>query len=268
MRIPILIGFREVLELGEKYEKEHPGSLSATWKAAKRMMSARLSTPREPPVRNPREPSTPMEPLRAGAEYHLRLDPWNEDDNMCALPATRLDQRAVAFNRMSPSFGSTLNFAEGPETQERDAREIGPTIVFRGARLWESQAAMVRARISSAGLINRFAFECSCLRQPDGRSGTKAEAGRVQEAFLRSGRPSLLLQPIKKSLGLQNARICYTTGTMLSPEAFKFYHALNLPLKSPLRVDRGRSPERRKNEDIRLDTVGPPYQGNGSENIR
>ena len=41
-----------------------------------------------------------------------------------------------------------------------------------------------------------------------------------------------LFRPIRDSLGLSNARICYTTGAMLSPDAFRFYHALNLPLKS------------------------------------
>ena len=51
-----------------------------------------------------------------------------------------------------------LNFAEEPETQQRDTREIGPSIVFYGARLWESQAAMVQARILGADAIKRFAF--------------------------------------------------------------------------------------------------------------
>ena len=60
-----------------------------------------------------------------------------------------------------------------------------------------------------------------------------------------------LFKSIRRSLGLQNARICYTTGAMLSPDAFKFYHALNLPLKSLYGSTEGGALAGAKNEDIR-----------------
>ena len=33
----------------------------------------------------------------------------------------------------------------------------------------------------------------------------------------------IFFKPIKKSLGLSQARICYSTGAILSPEACRFY---------------------------------------------
>jgi long-chain acyl-CoA synthetase len=71
----------------------------------------------------------------------------------------------------------------------------------------------------------------------------------------------LLFDPIRKSLGLQQARICYTSGTMLSEDAFKFYHALNLPLKNLYGSTEGGALSGAKDEDIRVDTVGPPHKG-------
>jgi len=70
-----------------------------------------------------------------------------------------------------------------------------------------------------------------------------------------------MFRPIKKSLGLSNARICYTTGTILSPEAFRFYHALNLPLKSLYATTEGGVLTGASNDDIRWETVGPVHRG-------
>jgi long-chain acyl-CoA synthetase len=48
---------------------------------------------------------------------------------------------------------------------------------------------------------------------------------------------------------------------MLSPDAFRFYHAMNLPLKSLYGTTEGGALTGAKNDDIRLETVGPPHEG-------
>ncbi len=141
-------------------------------------------------------------------------------------------------------------------------RETEPSIVCYGARVWESQAAMVQARILGADAIKRSAFR---LLMPLGY--------KMADLKYRKQKPSLfprilypladlaLFKPIRKSLGLSNARICYTTGAMLSPDAFRFYHALNLPLKSLYGTTEGGALTGAKNDDIHLDTVGPAHPG-------
>jgi long-chain acyl-CoA synthetase len=71
----------------------------------------------------------------------------------------------------------------------------------------------------------------------------------------------IVLRPIKKRMGLSNARICYTLGAVLSPDAFRFYHALNIPLKSLYGTTEGGILTGATNDDIRLDTVGPVHTG-------
>ena len=44
----------------------------------------------------------------------------------------------------------------------------------------------------------------------------------------------VLFRPIRSSLGLSNARICYTTGAVLSSDAFRFYHALESSSQKPV----------------------------------
>jgi long-chain acyl-CoA synthetase len=259
---PILIGFREVMERGGSYEKEHPGLFERNVESGKADDVCAIVYTSGTTGEEPKGAVHTFRTLRAGAECHLRLDPWHEDDNIVPyLPPVWINEQWLAIGCHLLS-ACTLNFAEGPETQERDAREIGPTIVFRGARVWESQAAMVRARISSAGPINRFAFR---VLMPAGNRMAEAGYKKQNPGLLRrlsyALADALVFEPIKKSLGLQKARICYTSGTMLSADAFKFYHALNLPLNNLYGTTEGGALSGAKNEDIRLDTVGPAHQG-------
>jgi long-chain acyl-CoA synthetase len=157
---------------------------------------------------------------------------------------------------------SILNFAEEPETQQRDTRETGPSIVIYGARLWESQAAMVQARILGSDAVKRFAFR---LLMPIGYKMADIKHRKQEPGLFRKILYSLadiaLFRSIKGSLGLSNARICYTTGAMLSPDAFRFYHALNLPLKSLYGSTEGGALTGARNDDISLETVGPVHKG-------
>jgi long-chain acyl-CoA synthetase len=259
---PILTGFREVLGLGEKFEKEHPGNFERNVESGKADDVCGIVYTSGTTGEAPKGAIHTYGTLRAGAQYHLRLDPWHDHDNIVPhLPPVWINEQwlAVGCHLLS---ASTLNFAEGPETQQRDAREIGPSIVFRGARLWESQAAMVRARISTAGPINRFV-----LRRliPAGDLISESARREQKPGLLRKAIYSLaeiaFLDPIRRSLGLQNARICYTTGAILSPDAFHFYHALNLPVKNLYGTTEGGALTGARNGDIRSDTVGPAHQG-------
>ncbi|RPJ21682.1 MAG: hypothetical protein EHM26_03270, partial [Desulfobacteraceae bacterium] len=258
---PALMGFRELLERGEAHEKEHPGLFERNVESGKADHVCAIVYTSGTTGETPKGAVHTYRTLRAGAEYHLRLDPWVEDDNIVPfLPPVWINEQWLALGCHLLS-GCTLNFAEGPETQQRDAMEIGPSIVFRGARVWESQAAMVRARISDADPMKRLAFR---VLMPVGY--------RMAEALYKKQKPGLfrrmiywmadttLFEPIRHSLGLQKARICYTTGTMLSEDALRFYHALHLPLKSLYGTTEGGALSGARNEDIRLDTVGPAHK--------
>ena len=259
---PILMGYQQVLQLGEKYEEEHPGLFEQNVEAGRADDVCTLVYTSGTTGAVPKGAIHTYRTMRVGADYHLHLDPWYEHDNVVPyLPPAWITEQwfGIGCHLLSASI---LNFAEEPETQQQDAREIGPSIIFHMARLWENQAAMVQARILGADAFKKFAFR---LLMPIGY--------KTADLKFRKQKPSLLwkilyaladlilFRPLRDSLGLSNARICYATGSMLSPDALRFYHALNLPLKSLYGTTEGGILTGARNDDIRLETVGPVHKG-------
>jgi long-chain acyl-CoA synthetase len=259
---PILIGYRELLQRGGKYEEEHPRVFEQNVETGKADDVCAIVYTSGTTGVAPKGAVHTYRTMRASADYHLNLDPWYKNDNVVPyLPPAWMTEQwfGIGCHLLSASI---LNFAEGPETQQRDTKEIRPNIVCYGARLWESQAAMVQARINGADPLKRFAFR---LLMPIGYKMADLKYRKKEPSlFLRmlyAVADLFLFRPLRNSLGLSNARICYTTGAMLSPDAFRVYHALNLPLKSLYGTTEGGALTGAKNDDIGLETVGPVHNG-------
>jgi long-chain acyl-CoA synthetase len=259
---PILMGYQQVLKLGEKHEEAHPGLFEQNIESGSADDVCAIVYTSGTTGVVPKGAVHTYKTMMAGAEYYLHLDPWQEKDNIVPyLPPVWMaeQQFGIGCHLLSASI---LNFAEGPETQQADMKEIGPSIILYEARLWEKQAGRVQALIRQAGALKRLVFR---LLMPIGY--------KMADLKSRKHKPSLLLKIIyafadiamfrfiRRSLGLSNARICYSTGTMLAPEAFRFYHALNLPLKSLYGTTEGGVLTGARNDDIRWETVGPIHRG-------
>jgi long-chain acyl-CoA synthetase len=259
---PVLIPYSEVLQLGKDYEKEHPARFEQNVETGKADDVCAIVYTSGTTGDAPKGAVHTYESMRTGADYLLHLDPWYEEDTVVPyLPPAGMTEQwfGIGCHLLSANI---LNFAETPETQQRDSKETGPSIVWNGARIWEGQAAMMQARISAADAVKRFTYR---LLMPVGFKRADLRHRRQKPGLFQILVCALadmaLFRPIRRSLGLSNTRICYTTGGILSPDAFRFYHAINIPLKSLYGSTEGGTLTGSRNDDIRVETVGPAHKG-------
>jgi long-chain acyl-CoA synthetase len=259
---PALIGYKQVLKKGDQFEEEHPGLFEHNVETGRADEVCALVYTSGTGGTAPKGVVHTYRSMRSGSDHFLTLDPWAEEDNVVpSLPPAWMPEQwfNIGCHLLS---ACTLNFAESPETQQRDIKETNPSIVFYGARLWESQAAMIQARMLEADTLQKWTYR---LLMPVGYRVVDLRFQNKKPGFglkdLRWLADRVLFRSLKKSLGLSKARICYSTGAMLSPEALRFFHALDIPLKNlyystEIGVLTGAG-----KENISLETVGSLLKG-------
>jgi long-chain acyl-CoA synthetase len=259
---PVLEGYRQVVELGKKYEDQNQSVFESNIESGNSDDACSFVYTSGTTGTAPKGAIHTFRTMMAGAYYYLQLDPWNESDNIVPyLPPAWMTEKLFGIGCHLLS-ACTLNFAESPETQQRDVKETGPTILIYEARVWETQASNLQARILAADAVKRL---FSRILMPIGYEIAELKYRKETPGLFRKILYSIahfaIFRPIKKSLGLTDARICYSTGSTLSPDACRFYHALNLPLKSLYGSTEGGLITGARQDDMRIDTVGPAHKG-------
>ncbi|MGC5020237.1 AMP-binding protein [Micromonospora sp. DT47] len=158
---------------------------------------------------------TAVDPVRTGFRY------------VSFLPLAWIGEQMLAV-ACGLRHGMTLSFPEEAATQRADLREIGPDVMFSPPRIWESMLSEVQVRIDEAGWLKRKVFGWA-YRVGDRAAtlrGGKSRAGLSQRLADAIG-----LRPVRDQLGLARVRRCYTGGAPLSPDVFRFFHAIGVNLK-------------------------------------
>lgn len=128
--------------------------------------------------------------------------------------------------------GMTVNFPEEPETVQENIREIGPVVMFFGARMWESINSMVQARIIDSTPLRRLLFNrfiAIGLKLADRKIERKPF--RLWDKFLYWIAYRGMFRPLRDRLGLPVAEVVYSAGGALSPEIIRFFLALGIEIK-------------------------------------
>lgn len=259
---PILMGYNQVLKAGESYEREHPGVFEENVETGCADDVCAIVYTSGTTGDSPKGAIHTYKTMKSSSDFYLSLDPWHENDNIVpSLPPAWITEQCISIGCHLLS-GAILNFYEKPDTQQEDTREIGPNVVVYEARLWEHQASEAQARILEASAVNRGVFH---LFMPIGYRMVSLKEGKQNPGLLWKALYALanraLFRPLRDKLGLSRARICYSSGAVLSPDAFRFYHALNVPLKNLYGTTEGGVLTGAKGDDIRLETVGPVHEG-------
>ncbi len=163
------------------------------------------------------------------------------------LSALRAKPFTKYFSYISPAWateqivGLTLalgvpfvvNFPEEPEAVQENIREVGTEALMLSPRQWESLAALVAAKMMNAGRIRRACYETA---MSVGRRVNPAllngEHVGLWWRFMYAVANTAVLQHLRDNLGLQSAGIALSGGAGTSPEVFRFFHAMGVPLRN------------------------------------
>ena len=223
--------FEALLELGARYEREHSGAWEPMVEIARPDDLAIL-------VYTSGTTGPPKGAMLSHRNILFQLgyadfiaDPRPGDQQLSFLPLSHIAERT--FTVFYPlRTGATVNFAESIDTVPDNIREVAPAVFFAVPRIWEKFYSGVALRMREATLIGKLAYRWAI------GIGT-----RVAERRIAGRRPSpvlgllqrvadfLVLDNVKRSLGLHRARGAATGAAPIAPDLIKWYMALGIDMR-------------------------------------
>ena len=162
--------------------------------------------------------------------FNTVLAQHEDDERMCFLPLCHVAER-LAGAYFSLYTGSRLNFVENPETIPENVREIAPTVFLAVPRIWEKFYSGVTIAVSEGTRLEQFAYR------------TALAIGRKAAAHLEQGQAPpmplaalfwlarvLVLNNVRKSIGIHRCRYVATGAAPISPDLIRWYLALGVPM--------------------------------------
>ena len=153
-----------------------------------------------------------------------------EDERMAFLPLCHIAERLGGEYHALYS-GAILNFVENPETVPENVREIAPTVFTAVPRIWEKFYSGVLIRLKEAGALQQWAYSVAIgIGQQVAalREARKSVPGGLAFRFWLAR--LLVLDNIRKVIGVHRARILVTGAAPISPDLVRWYMALGLEM--------------------------------------
>ncbi len=201
--------------------------------------------------------------LLAMGEGMMSFDPYQVDDDFVSfLPLAWIGEQMLAL-ACGMRAGFALNFPEEPETVQSDLREIGPHIIFAPPRIWENMVSTVQVKIEDASRLKQRIFHWAMnlgYRVADKRFArqTPSLLDRIQQRIAYY----LVFNNLLDQLGMKRVKWAYTGGAALSPDIFRFFHAMGVNLKQGYgQTETSGICVVHRDGDIKFQTVGTAMPG-------
>jgi long-chain acyl-CoA synthetase len=223
--------FEALLELGARYEREHPGAWEPMVEIARPDDLAIL-------VYTSGTTGPPKGAMLSHRNILFQLgyadfiaDPRPGDQQLSFLPLSHIAERT--FTVFYPlRTGATVNFAESIDTVPDNIREVAPAVFFAVPRIWEKFYSGVALRMREATLIGKLAYRWAIGIGT--RVAERRIAGRPPSwalGLLQRVAEFLVLDNVKRSLGLHRARGAATGAAPIAPDLIKWYMALGIDMR-------------------------------------
>ncbi|WP_313075766.1 long-chain fatty acid--CoA ligase [Melaminivora sp.] len=153
-----------------------------------------------------------------------------QDEAMCFLPLCHIAER-MGGEYFSLYTGCKLNFVENPDTVPENVREIAPTVFTAVPRVWEKFYSGVMIALKESSRVQQAAYAWAI--GVGTRIAERVLAGQDVPAGLRAQfrlARWLVLDNVRKMIGIHRARFLVTGAAPISPELIKWYLALGVPM--------------------------------------
>lgn len=230
---PMLISYQEVLDLGKEHDQEHPHLFDSNIdKGCGDDIAVICYTS-----------GTTGLPKGAMLSYNFfigltteqsKIDKWGGKNSQyfSFIPPAWANEQSMGV--VGPLVTEmVVNFPEEPETVQEDLREMGPHVLFYGARLWEGVNRMVQTKIQDASFLKRLTYR---IFIPVGYKIVEIEEKGFKNPpilwrILWFISYLVLFRPLRDKLGLKRARVVYSAGGAVSPDIIRFFKAIGVDIQ-------------------------------------
>ena len=228
---PQVMPFSELLALGARYDAEHPDAFDRMVEIA-RPHDLAILVYTSGTTGPPKGAMLSHQNILFQLDYSDFITKLGEGDQQLSfLPLCHVAERTfTVFNPLRS--GSTVNFAESIDTVPDNIREVAPALFFAVPRIWEKFYSGVALRMREATALGQWAYRWAL-----GVGTRVAEcrlAGRTPSAGLRllhRAADYLVLDNVRRSMGLHKARGAATGAAPIAPELIKWYLALGIDMR-------------------------------------
>ncbi len=162
--------------------------------------------------------------------YNTLIARSEQDECMCFLPLCHIAER-MGGEYYSLYTGARLNFVENPDTVPENVREIAPTVFTAVPRVWEKFYSGVTIALKESTRLQQAAYAWAI--GVGRRIADRVLAGQPVPALLKARfrlARWLVLDNVRKMIGIHRARYLVTGAAPISPELVKWYLSLGVPM--------------------------------------
>ena len=227
---PQVISLAALRELGREHLRQHPEALNQRIAASRPDDLAILVYTSGTTGRPKGAMHSHRGLVHAVHGYNTLVARHESDEGMRFLPLCHIAER-LGGEYFSLYTGGKLNFVENPETVPENVREIAPTVFTAVPRVWEKFYSGVMITLKEASKLQQAAYAWAIgvgQRVADHVLKGEAVPSGLKLQF-RAAR-LLVLDNVRKLIGIHRARFLVTGAAPISPELVRWYLALGVPM--------------------------------------
>jgi long-chain acyl-CoA synthetase len=158
----------------------------------------------------------------------LSLPVTETDEQVCFLPLCHILERLITVF-LPIGFGSTVNFAESPETVFDNVREVSPHVFTAVPRVWEKVYSRISIMSGEATTLGKLCYKLALA------------TGMKRAEYLEDRKPVPLttslayafwdfavLKNLRRMIGLDRLRRGTTGAAPISPDLLRWYKAIGV----------------------------------------